>query len=148
MVSRALCRVSQLWSRSALILQTWFSLSVFQAPRKMLAALFTWQIPSQPNRARGGDTVWIVDSSNLWSAFHMHPSELNALPLLCLLSHLTGRMWCCTWPLSRLSPCLCLCLIVELFHRSTLIVHSVAYSTPTPPPCRAWEKRTARYWNC
>lgn len=29
------------------------------------------------------------------------------------------------------------CLIVEIFHRSALIVHSVAYSTPTPPPCRA-----------
>lgn len=80
---QSLSRVSQLlWSRSALILQTWFSLSVFQAPQKTLATVLTWQIPSQPNRAHGRDAIWIVDSSNLWSAFHMRPSELNALPLL------------------------------------------------------------------
>ena len=79
----SLSRVSQLlWSRSALILQTWFSLSVFQAPQKMLATVFTWQIPPRPDRAHGRDALWIVDSSNLWSAFHMRPSELNALPLL------------------------------------------------------------------
>lgn len=75
-------RVSQLlWSRSALILQTWFSLSVFQAPQKTLATVFTWQIPPRPDRAHGRDTLWIVDSSNLWSAFHMRPLKLNALPL-------------------------------------------------------------------
>lgn len=73
--------VSQLLrSRSALILQTWFSSSVFQAPQKMLAAVFTWRVPFLPSRAHGTDAVWIVDSSNLWSAFHMRPSELNVLP--------------------------------------------------------------------
>lgn len=49
-------------SRSALILNTWLSLSVFQAPPKSLAAVLTWQISSQTQPgARGRHALWIAE---------------------------------------------------------------------------------------
>lgn len=99
--------------------------------RRHWQRFYTWQIPPRTDRAHEGDALWIVDSSNLWSAFHMRPSELNALPLLCFLSPLAGRMRYCTWPLSRLARPLSLSPPTppaprwEPFHHSTLIVPSL-----------------------
>lgn len=162
MVSLALSAESQqslgraaqlLWSRSALILHTWFSLSVFQAPRKMLAAVLTWQIPSQPNGAHGRHALWIVDSSDLWSAFHMRPSELNALPLLSFKA--IWQEGCDAAPglFHGSLPSLRLCLAAELFPCSALIVHSFAPSLISlrrrlPIERQPWGKRTSRYSNC
>lgn len=162
MVSLALSAESQqslgraaqlLWSRSALILHTWFSLSVFQAPRKMLAAVLTWQIPSQPNGAHGRHALWIVDSSDLWSAFHMRPSELNALPLLSFKA--IWQEGCDAAPglFHGSLPFLRRCLAVELFPCSALIVHSFAPSLISlrrrlPVERQPWGKRTSRYSNC
>lgn len=128
--------VSQLlWSRSSLIHQTWFFLSLFQAPQKTLAAVF-FLADTSPNQQ--GAWLQLPLNSRFFQPVVSIPHA--SLGAKCsssapLLSHLTGRMWYCTWPLSQLPPRLC--FIVELFHQSSLIVHSLSSSQSalTPPPC-------------
>lgn len=143
------CSITVVWSRSALILQTSSSSSVFQAPQKRLATVFTWQIPPRPDRAHGTHVHWIVDSSSFRSAFLVRPSQLNALPPLSF--QVLRQKGCNITPGSFTALSLLrLGLISELFRYSALIVHSFSpsYSAVTSPPGAAHtskKKRTTLY---
>lgn len=95
-MSRSLSRASPTFrARSAVIHQSWFSLSVFQADVGNRFCLADTSL----NRAGAwkGCTLNSRFFRPVVSIPHAFPGAKHS-SCSCLLSHLTGTMWCCTCP--------------------------------------------------